>query len=86
MIVPQTQGVESFMSYAVSGATTNAANDNRAVSFYRNTSPTVYGEFSTASTLTVTAGSNTFTAKYKVGSAGDCDYLYRHIFVMDLGS
>jgi len=85
-IVPQTQNCEAFMSYAISGATTSAANDTRAISFYRNVSGIVYGAYSKATTVTVTAGSNTFTAKYKVGSAGNADILYRYMFAMDLGS
>jgi hypothetical protein len=74
-----------FMSFAVSGATTVAANDIYAI---QAMSPG--GEFepgkqmSYASVITgLTAGSNTFTAKYKVsGSTGT--WLNRQIIVVPL--
>jgi len=74
-----------FMSFAVSGATTVAANDIYAI---QATSPG--GEFesgkqmSYASVITgLTAGSNTFTAKYRVsGSTGT--WLNRQIIVVPL--
>jgi len=75
-------GANNFMSFAVSGATTIAAADSFA--FCSNTtggSGNAIG--SHASVQTLTAGSNTFTAKYKV-SSGDGYFSNRRIFVMNL--
>jgi hypothetical protein len=71
-----------YMSYAVSGSTTIAASDTVAVDSIAQT----YQRFSAASRLTsLTAGSNTFTAKYK--SATTTGYFKnREIIVIDLGS
>lgn len=71
----------SLMSYAVSGATTIAAADaaalaNKSANFIQAT---------TTSLITVTAGSNTFTAKYKV-NGGTGTFERRTINVVDLGS
>lgn len=65
----------NFMSYAVSGATTRAATDVEAI-LHRSTVANHQGNVSRHSYLTgLTAGSNTFTAKYKVstgtGTFGD---------------
>jgi hypothetical protein len=73
-----------FMDYAVSGATTRAASDSTAFRTQRS-SADVRVRASSVSRITVTAGSNTFTAKYKV-SAGTGFISDREIFVMDLGS
>lgn len=69
-------------SFAVSGATTTAANDQwsirsnglHATGYFRCTSATV---------IPLTAGSNTFTMKYRVGS-GTGRFDHRHIIVMPL--
>jgi hypothetical protein len=72
-------GVNSRVSYAVSGATTIAASD--ANSSVQATNANM--RFAFASLVTLTAGSNTFTMKYKVntsaGNFGD-----RNIIVMNL--
>jgi hypothetical protein len=72
-----------YMSYAVSGATTVAATDASAIAFV-STSTTAGNifRFSAASVVTLTAGSNTFTAKYR--TANVTDYSNRAIFVMNL--
>ena len=72
-----------FMDYAVSGATTRAASDTTAFRTQRSNAD-VRVRASSVSRITVTAGSNTFTAKYKV-SAGTGYISDREIFVMDLG-
>ena len=72
-----------FMDYAVSGATTRAASDSTAFKTQRSNAD-VRVRASSVSRITVTAGSNTFTAKYKV-SAGTGYISDREIFVMDLG-
>lgn len=62
----------SVMSFAVSGATTTAASDNRGVTFIPGTNG--YGSRSsfTYYVTGLTAGTNTFTAKYRAtaGTAG----------------
>jgi hypothetical protein len=72
-------GETNFMSYAVSGATTiSAANAYAAVSAGTNN----FG-ISKASVVTLTAGSNTFTAKFKVG-AGTGNFSERYLIVVNL--
>ena len=75
----------SFMSYAVSGATTIAAQDSTALSSEFTTDSMVLNlRMSRASVITVTAGSNTFTAKYKSPGFGTRTWSNREIFVMNL--
>lgn len=70
------------MGFAVSGATTIAANDPNSY----NVSEVDYDKSSFAAIVTgLTAGSNTFTAKYKV-PAGTGQYNERNIIVIDMGS
>ena len=75
-----------YMSYAVSGATTISAADDRAVTIRVPSVNNSTVHASTASRLsTLTAGSNTFTAKYR-SSSGTATWQYREIIVIDLGS
>ena len=75
------------MSFAVSGATTLAASDANSAYNYIATTATVEIGFSRAILLTgLTAGSNTFTTKYKATSAGTIYFGDRSIIVMDMGS
>jgi hypothetical protein len=72
------------MGYEVSGASTVTANDARSrmtVGINANDSFNV----SSARVQTLTAGSNTFTAKYRVNS-GTGTFSSRSIYVVDLGS
>ena len=74
----------SVMGYTISGATTAAANDV----FSRMTQGVNANDsfsVSAASVRTLTAGSNTFTAKYRV-SGGTGSFNGRNIYVVDLGS
>ena len=71
-----------LMSYAVSGATTIAASDSVA-SVNQNSGQTSTMRYSLASVPTLTAGSNTFTAKYAV-NAGTGTFWDREIFVINL--
>ena len=76
----------SYMSYAVSGATTIAANDAVAL-MKENDTGTALNESiraSAVSQVTLTAGSNTFTAKYKqsIGGVKISVFRERDIFVM----
>ena len=75
-------GTSNFVSYAVSGATTISATD--ANGFNSNVSSP---RGSSASRLTtLTAGSNTFTIKYKSGDGNSVSFENREIIVIDLGS
>lgn len=74
---------ESYVSYAVSGATTIAASDTVAVISAVNASGQM--RMCSASRPTLTAGSNTFTMKYQVES-GTGTFSNREIIVIDLGS
>ena len=73
-----------FMSYAISGATTTAASDDWAVAFKKGGSDDVNAQSSYASVATVTAGSNTFTAKYRLTVSNSSPFSRRRIFVMRL--
>ena len=77
---------KAFMGYEVSGATTTAVTDDTA--FQPTASATGGAPFgaSRASAITVTAGSNTFTAKYRSQFSGNSSFGNRQIFVIDLGS
>jgi hypothetical protein len=76
-------GWDAYMSYAVSGATTISASDQWCLRSFDSYSQ----QFSFASTqVSLTAGSNTFTAKYKVGGGAAGSMSNRYIIVIDLGS
>jgi len=75
-------GTSNYVSYAVSGATTISATDTNG--FISNVSSP---RGSSASRLTsLTAGSNTFTMKYKSGDGNSVGFGDREIIVIDLGS
>jgi hypothetical protein len=75
-------GATSYASYAVSGATTIAANDDDALE-----AGTITNNISRASRLTtLTAGSNTFTMKYRTSPTRTGTFEFREIIVIDLGS
>lgn len=82
-------GQGASMGFAVSGATTVAANDASA---FRNEpngggvmAPAI--RYSATNLITgLTAGSNIFTAKYKAPSGGASGFLNRDISVIDMGS
>jgi hypothetical protein len=75
-------GNNGFMSMAISGATTTAASDDwaaRAPEGLNGVNGTM------GYTHTVTAGSNTFTAKYKkVGGTSTAEFMNRFIMVIAL--
>lgn len=76
-------------SFAVSGATTITASDTRAVAMYVGTATAENKaqRMSAASGLsTLTAGSNTFTMKYRATVAATVQFSDREILVIDLGS
>jgi len=72
----------ALMSYAVSGASTVSANDNNSLTQESVSSNSVI-RASSASVVTLTAGSNTFTAKYRV-NAGTGTFVNRSIIVINL--
>ena len=76
-----TAGASVYMGFAVSGATTTAASDTYAA-WYRN-STNFQTQLSATFPVTLTAGSNTFTSKFRV-DAGTGIYLSRNISVIAL--
>jgi len=76
--------INGYMGYAISGATTTAASDTTAVHLRKGGSDEVNTTSSYASVVTVTAGSNTFTAKYKSAASTTSTFANRQIFVMSL--
>jgi hypothetical protein len=70
-----------FMSYAVTGATVSGAANNRALRFDGLSSGNVV-RASSMSPVTLTAGSNTFTAKYAVGAGSTGTFVDRSIIVI----
>jgi hypothetical protein len=74
----------AYMDFAISGATTRSASDTTAMMF-RAASGNDDKSYSRANVVTVTAGSNTFTAKYRQ-SGGTGVWENRQIIVIDLGS
>lgn len=81
---PSSAGASGAMSFAVSGATTTAANDDFAAGLVGLSASGWAGVISWVGTVTVTAGSNTFTAKYKRGSAATHNFQDRYITVWAL--
>jgi hypothetical protein len=76
-------GQQAFVSYQVSGATSIAASDTFALS--QSDYDTNYIGASRASLVTLTAGSNTFTMKFRAtGGTARCQTYNRQIFVMNL--
>ena len=77
-------GERSLMSFAVSGATTISASDTTAASRNQTSAGNGTDRRSAANYVTLTAGSNTFTAKYKTASGGNGEFGNREIFVINL--
>lgn len=78
-----TAGAESISSVAVSGATTIAADDNVSCDVQQPTTGTAFIDITAARCvrLTVTAGSNNYTMKYRV-SAGTGTFKRRSVVVL----
>lgn len=85
-VYQNTVSKNSYMDFAISGATTRSASDTTALTLRRGANDDVNFASSRVSRLTVTAGSNTFTAKYKTQASGTAGFLNREICVIDLGS
>jgi hypothetical protein len=78
-IFPSTAALEGFMSFAVSGAETDAANDDDAARMLKEgesivTRPSIY--------VAGTAGSHTFTSQYRCSSATTVTFRDRRLIVM----
>ena len=88
-LVADTFGYGAAASYAISGATTTAVSDQWGV-YFQETPRTGNGvSMSYVSYQTVTAGSNTFTVKFKSfysGGGQTATFANRQITVIDLGS
>jgi len=79
--------IPSYMSVAVSGATTLASSDNYSLQLFTSSSNRPKFGASRAVLLTgLTAGSNTFSTQYKTGSSGTAGFEQRNIMVVDMGS
>jgi hypothetical protein len=77
------EGYVAAAAYAVSGATTIAEDDDTRVATITNDNL----DIASASRLTtLTAGSNTFTMKYKATGGRTATFAAREIIVIDLGS
>jgi hypothetical protein len=75
-----------YMSFAISGATTLAASDANALfNVIASNVSDQPARTSSANFVTVTAGSNTFTAQFRQ-SGGNAKFANRQITVIDLGS
>lgn len=81
----QSNNGQGHVGFAVSGASTVSATDAQALHYYSSgTIGLQYGASYYVSGLT--AGSNTFTLKYKSGNGSTQYFANRQITVMDLGS
>lgn len=78
-----TAAISSHASYAVSGATTIAADDQWGC-YFMGGSANSSSRISAASMLVLTAGSNTFTMNYKSGGAATAGFDARTIIVIPL--
>lgn len=76
-----TNSTSAFYSVAVSGASTNAADDNRALTVGRFTSAFLIGACQVVYITGLTAGSNTFTGQIRV-NGGTGTYDNRRLVVM----
>ena len=79
----------AFMSFAVSGASTVSANDDNALIITNSVADWEEFRASSATLVTgLTAGSNTFTAKYRSDDISSCTARFknRNILVIDMGS
>jgi hypothetical protein len=74
----------AFMGYDVSGATTTAATDTTALIISAPIGGAQTQRASAASIVTLTAGSNVFTAKYKSQFGATATFLNREINVINL--
>jgi len=79
--VRSTGGTAAWMSYEISGATSRQAEDPRAIEF-QITDPDNWSGGAMFLEEELTAGSNTFTAKYRVTTSGTAKINDRSMFVI----
>ena len=77
-----TSGNAHWMSYDISGATSDSANDNRALQLQGTGGQHVGATFFHSSILT--PGVNTFTAKYRCSTAGNATFSVRRLMVIPM--
>ena len=71
-----------WMSYAISGATTDTANDNRGIQVQPRAGSDSAAMFFHSAILT--SGTNTFTAKYRVSTSGTGTWSDRRLMVIPM--
>jgi len=71
-----------WMSYGITGATTDAAIDNRGIQLQSAGGQRIGGTFFHSAILT--AGTNTFTAKYRVSTSGTGTWSDRRLMVIPM--
>lgn len=79
-------GTTAYMDFAISGATTRNAANTTALQFEQVSDTNRDLGASRATLVTLTAGSNVFTAKYRISGSGTGTWADREIIVIDLGS
>lgn len=79
-------GWYTYVSFAVSGATTIAAADEWALYNFANSGDEKSKASNVHLVTGLTAGSNTFTMKFKSASGGAREFINRSITVIDMGS
>jgi hypothetical protein len=75
-------GLAAWMSYTISGATSDPADDNRSLQLQSTGGQHIGGTFFHSSILT--PGTNTFTAKYRVSTSGTGTFSSRRLLVIPL--
>jgi hypothetical protein len=81
-IFPSANAYTAYMSAAVSGATTRAASDDWALQNFWEPLAASYVTLMTG----LTAGSNTFTAQFRISSTTTANFSNRTLVVIDMGS
>jgi hypothetical protein len=79
-----TAGGGGLMSFAVSGATTIAASDDRGLRSISGIAGETWRFGITHHQISLNAGSNTFTAKYTTPTGGTCTFQQRELGVLPL--
>lgn len=76
----------SYVSFAISGSTTVSASDEWAFWNYSSSGDDKSRACMTRLVTGLTAGSNTFTMKFRTTAGGGRDFSHRSITVIDMGS
>lgn len=75
-------GTAAWMSYAISGATSDASNDNRAIQLQSTGGQHVGATFFHSAILT--PGTNTFKAEYRISTSGTATFSVRRLMVIPM--